>query len=153
MREEACGGDLPLVAQQALLSVIDQIEGLRRQRAQLDKHLMAWHRANPDSRRLATISGIGTVTASAIVAAVGDGQQFRSGREFAGLDWACATAEFEWRQGTTRTHLQEGKRPPAVAPCNRSHGALVHQPHGLKNSLCQINSDCSNLLPWTSPFR
>lgn len=83
VREETCGGDLPLVARQALFSLVDQIGCLRQQRANLDKQLTAWHRANPDSRRLATIPGIGTVTASAIIAAIGDGRHFRSGRELA----------------------------------------------------------------------
>jgi transposase len=35
------------------------------------------------SRRLATIPGIGVVTATALAAALGDGHSFRSGREFA----------------------------------------------------------------------
>ena len=36
-----------------------------------------------DSRRLATIPGIGPITATAIVASVGSSSQFRSGRHFA----------------------------------------------------------------------
>ena len=35
------------------------------------------------SRRLATIPGVGPITASAIVATVGDATQFKSGRQFA----------------------------------------------------------------------
>jgi transposase len=41
------------------------------------------HRARPDSQRLTTIPGIGHVTASAIIASIGDGKQFRSARQFA----------------------------------------------------------------------
>lgn len=44
--------------------------------------MIAWHRTNADSQRLATIPSIGVVTATAIVSAIGDGKQFRSGREF-----------------------------------------------------------------------
>jgi transposase len=44
--------------------------------------MMAWHKTNADSQRLATIPNIGVVTASAIVAAAGSGKQFKSGREF-----------------------------------------------------------------------
>ena len=50
---------------------------------QKGKQMTAWHRADADSQRLTTIPGIGVVTASAIIAAIGDGKQFRSGREFA----------------------------------------------------------------------
>jgi transposase len=42
-----------------------------------------WHRANAASRRLATIPGIGPLTASAIVASVTDPSMFASGRELA----------------------------------------------------------------------
>lgn len=44
---------------------------------------MAWHRTDETSRRLATIPGVGPITASAIAATVADSSQFRSGREFA----------------------------------------------------------------------
>ena len=44
---------------------------------------MAWHRSDDTSRRLATIPGIGPITASAIAASVPDPTQFKSGRQFA----------------------------------------------------------------------
>ena len=43
----------------------------------------AWHKANPVSRRLATIPGIGPLIATAIAATVPDPDAFRGGREFA----------------------------------------------------------------------
>ena len=45
--------------------------------------MVAWHRADGDSKRLATIQGVGVVTASAILASIGNGKQFKSGREVA----------------------------------------------------------------------
>ena len=50
---------------------------------QIEKRLNAWHRADETSRRLATIPGVGPITASAISATVSDASQFKSGREFA----------------------------------------------------------------------
>ena len=44
---------------------------------------MAWHRQNEDSQRLATIPGVGVISATALAASVTDPAQFRSGREFA----------------------------------------------------------------------
>lgn len=44
---------------------------------------MAWHRANAACKRLETIPGIGFITATALVATVGDAAIFRSGRQFA----------------------------------------------------------------------
>jgi transposase len=49
----------------------------------IDAQIMAWHKANPVSQRLATIPGIGPLTATAIAATVPDPAVFRSGREFA----------------------------------------------------------------------
>jgi len=39
----------------------------------VEARLLAWHRSNAVSRRLATIPGIGPITASAIAATVVDG--------------------------------------------------------------------------------
>ena len=75
--------ELPAFVRQVLTSLIDQIEQLKKEVRKLDQQMQAWHKENADSQRLATIPGVGVVTASAIVAAIGDGKQFRSGREFA----------------------------------------------------------------------
>jgi transposase len=75
--------DLPAFARQVLLTIADQLEALKKEAGVLERQLAAWHRSNKDSQRLATIPGIGVVTASAILAAIGDGKHFQSGREFA----------------------------------------------------------------------
>ena len=75
--------DLPIVAQQAMFSLVEQIKTLKQEIIKLDKQMAAWHKAQADSQRLATIPGVGVITASAIVAAIGTGKQFKSGREFA----------------------------------------------------------------------
>lgn len=74
---------IPPLARQVLCSLADHIDELKQQISCLDRQMLAWHRAHADSQRLATIPGIGHVTASAIIAAIGDGTQFHSGREFA----------------------------------------------------------------------
>jgi transposase len=75
--------DLPVVAQQALFSLVDQLKTLKQELVKLDKQMNLWHATQIDSQRLTTIPGVGVVTASAIVAAIGTGNQFKSGREFA----------------------------------------------------------------------
>jgi len=74
---------LPVVAQQAMFSLVEQIKTLKQEVAKLDKQMAVWHKAQADSQRLATIPGVGVITASAIVAAIGSGKQFKSGRELA----------------------------------------------------------------------
>ena len=49
----------------------------------IERRLEVWHRHNPASRRIAAIPGVGVLSATAAVAAMGDPAAFRSGREFA----------------------------------------------------------------------
>jgi transposase len=49
----------------------------------LERQLLAWHKTNPVSQRLASIPGIGPIIATAIATTVADPTAFRSGREFA----------------------------------------------------------------------
>src|SRR5258708_35346827 len=51
--------------------------------ASLEGQLLAWHKSNPVSQRLASIPGIGPIIATAIATTVADPNVFRSGREFA----------------------------------------------------------------------
>lgn len=76
-------GMLPELARQTLLLIAGMIEGLSMQIRKIEIELMAWHRTNPACRRLETIPGIGFITATALVATVGDARVFRSGRQFA----------------------------------------------------------------------
>ena len=64
----------------------------------MEKRILAQHRADAASRRLATIPGIGPITASAIAAAVPDATLFKSGRQFAA-----------WLGLTPRAHSSGGK--------------------------------------------
>ncbi len=80
---KAAGDEVPELARNALNMLVDQFGlleiGIRRAEA----GIIAWHRSNEASRRLATIPGIGPITASAIAATVPDARLFSSGRQFA----------------------------------------------------------------------
>ncbi len=74
---------LPGLAREALSFLISQLQHVKQQLLALEKKLKAWHRASKASQRLETIPGIGVITATALVATIGDAQQFKSGRELA----------------------------------------------------------------------
>lgn len=74
---------LPELARQALAMLVAQLRASEAGIAALDLKIRAWARADEASRRLATIPGIGPLTASAIVATVGDVGRFPTGRDFA----------------------------------------------------------------------
>ena len=78
-----CDDSLPHLARMALRPLARRLAGLEVELAELDHQLLRWHRANPASLRLATIPGIGPITATAIVASITDPSMFKSGREFA----------------------------------------------------------------------
>ena len=50
---------------------------------ELEAQILLWHRENEASRKLAEIPGLGPITASAIVATVGDAREFKNGRQLA----------------------------------------------------------------------
>jgi transposase len=54
-----------------------------RQVAELDAQIKAWHRQSDSSRKLEKIPGIGPVTASALIASIGDAKNFDNGRQLA----------------------------------------------------------------------
>ncbi len=73
---------VPEAAREVLL-LAGQFDEVERRISEIDARILAWHKASPMSRRLATIPGIGPLIATAIVATVPDAGAFRSGREFA----------------------------------------------------------------------
>lgn len=75
--------EVPALAQRVVKSLADQIGALQVQLAALEKELLAWHRSSELSQRLATIPGVGVISASALAASVTEPERFRSGRQFA----------------------------------------------------------------------
>lgn len=74
---------IPSLARAALKPLVNQLRAAEAAIAALTVELVAWHKSNQASQRLATIPGIGILTATAIAATVPDASTFKSGREFA----------------------------------------------------------------------
>ena len=73
---------LPEIARLTLTMLADQLDALAEQVHALERRLLAWHRQDQASQRLATIPGVGIITATALSATVCDPSLFRSGCEF-----------------------------------------------------------------------
>jgi transposase len=80
---QAEAGELPDIARSTLTVLADQLGALAILIHALERRLLAWHRQDQDSQRLATIPGAGIISATALVASVPNPALFRSGREFA----------------------------------------------------------------------
>ncbi len=76
-------GRIPDQARIGLMIIVDQLRSVQSNIVKQEKHLKAWHRSSEASRRLATIPGVGVITATALVATIGDASQFRSARQLA----------------------------------------------------------------------
>jgi transposase len=74
---------VPALAQRVVKGLADQICALQVYLAALEKELLAWHRSSELSQRLATIPGVGVISATALAASVSEPERFRSGRQFA----------------------------------------------------------------------
>jgi transposase len=89
---------LPALARDALAGLAGQLRSAQAEIDVIEAKVLQWHRADAGSRRLATIPGIGPITASALAASVPDATLFRSGRQFAA-----------WLGLTPRAHSSGGK--------------------------------------------
>ena len=93
---------IPALLLSVLHLMLQQIDQLRSASAAIEAKIMAVAKADPAMRRLATIPGIGGLTAHAIVTAIGDGRQFAASRDFAawcGLTPRGASSGLKRREG------------------------------------------------------
>ncbi len=80
--EDAENG-IPGTMRQLLQRLNDHLKELDRQVGELELQVKQWHRDNEVSLKLESIPGIGPITASAIVATVGNALEYKSGRQLA----------------------------------------------------------------------
>jgi transposase len=75
--------ELPGLFRQLVQRLLEHLKILDRQVNEMEIQIQMWHRSNPLSRKLEKIPGIGPLTASAMVASVGDAKSFNNGRQLA----------------------------------------------------------------------
>jgi transposase len=91
---------LPALARELFAWHAKEYAQLQAQLTTVDARLMAWHRHNEPSRRLAKIPGIGPIGASLLVIKVAQPEAFRSGRHFSA--WIGLTPKDHSTAGKTR---------------------------------------------------
>lgn len=96
--EDAENG-LPGTMRNLIDRLTENLKEMDRQAKELEVQILLWHRENDASRKLAAIPGLGPITASAIVATVGDAREFRNGRQLAA-----------WMGLVPRQHSSGGKQ-------------------------------------------
>jgi transposase len=78
--EDAENG-LPGMGRELFARLLEHLRHLDAQVQALEAQIKAWHRQDAASRRLEAVPGIGPLTASALVASIGDARNFKNGRQ------------------------------------------------------------------------
>jgi transposase len=89
---------LPALARELFAALGEEYAELKLKLGKIEAQLMAWHRQNELSRRLAEIPGVGPIGAALMTMKVVNPQAFRSGRDFAA-----------WLGLTPKDHSTAGK--------------------------------------------
>jgi transposase len=100
LKQIAQDESVPTLARELFAMQGREYAQLRVELKAIEAKLMAWHRASPDSRRLARIEGVGPIGATALVMKTPDPHAFPSGRHFAA--WIGLTPKDHSTAGKTR---------------------------------------------------
>ncbi len=80
---EDASNELPGSFRLLVQRLLEHLKELERQVHELELQILAWHRQSEASRKLEQVPGIGPITASALVASLGDANHFKDGRQVA----------------------------------------------------------------------
>ena len=128
--EDPADTALPDLARQALQCLTSQIRAIQEQIAPIEKKLLAWHSSCEASRRLAEIPGVGLITATAVVASVGNATQFRSARQFAAWQGASIDDNAGRAEAVVGADLARSADPDLCRrlSCSRGLSSAGHRP-------------------------
>jgi transposase len=148
---DEAGDALPGAFRQLVQHMLDHFKELDRQAGELEVQIQAWHRANALSRKLEQIPGIGPITASALVASIGDAKNFANGRQLAA--WLGLVPR-QHSTGGKSTLLGMSKRGDCYLRTLLIHGAravIRHAEHkrnahgGLQSLLARRNKNVATV--------
>jgi len=114
------GRALPMALRQIVVHLLEEVRGLEARVAALDRELARVAREHPIATRLLQVPGVGIITATAMIGAVGHVHAFRRGRDFA--SWLGLTPR-ESTTGTRRYLGRISKRGDGYLRCLLTHGA------------------------------
>jgi transposase len=117
--EEAENG-LSFLFRQLLQGLWGDLHVLDQRMTELDKQIAVIAQEDPTARRLQQLRGVGPLIATALVATVGDGKQYRKGRDMAA---ALGLTPRQHSSGGKDRLLGISKRGDAYLRCLLVHGA------------------------------
>jgi len=117
---EDAENELPGTFRLLIQRLLDHLKALQEQVDEIEVQIKVWHRASEASQRLEKVPGIGPLTASALVASIGDAKNFDTGRQFAA--WLGVVPR-QHSSGGKPTLLGMSKRGDAYLRTMLIHGA------------------------------
>ena len=111
--------------------LLDHLKVLDKQVDEIEAQIVAWHRQSADSKKLDQIPGIGPLTASVLVASLGDARSFESGRQVAA--WLGLVPR-QHSSGGKQNLLGISKRGECYLRTLLIHGARVVIHHASKRA-------------------
>jgi len=90
--------DLTPVTRELIHALSEELTDIESRIDHVTRRIKAWADADDTARRLMTIPGIAALTATALIAAVGDASQFRKGRDLSAWLGLVPRQQFERRQ-------------------------------------------------------
>jgi transposase len=128
---------IPELARALFAELGREYAGLEVRLDQLGARLMAWHRANEMSLRLAEIPSIGPICAAGLVMKIPNPQAFRSGRDFAA-----------WLGLTPKDHSTAGKQRTGVITRAGDEDLRRLLVVGATSVVQQASKDRGKPMPW-----
>ncbi len=117
---EAAENELPGSFRMLIQRLLEHLKALQQQVDEIETQIKAWHRNSEASQRLEKVPGIGPLTATVLVASVGDAKNFDNGRQFAA--WLGVVPR-QHSSGGKPTLLGMSKRGDAYLRTMLIHGA------------------------------
>jgi len=117
---EDAENELPGTFRLLIQRLLEHLKILQKQVDEIELQIKAWHRASEASQRLEKVPGIGPLTATVLVASVGDAKNFDNGRQFAA--WLGVVPR-QHSSGGKPTLLGMSKRGDAYLRTMLIHGA------------------------------
>ena len=135
--------ELTLEFRELLLELYEELTRYFEKVEHYDKKLKSIYHQNNDCKRLSKIDGIGPITATALIAAIGDPMAFKNGREFSA--WLGLTPR-QYSTGGKSKLLGISKRGDCYLRKNLIHGcrAVIHH---AKNKKDKKSKWINNKLP------
>jgi transposase len=117
---------VPGAVHRTLANACTEIEVLETNMRDVERQLAAIARQLPDVGLLQTVPGVGLITATALIALVGDIRRFGSGRHFASFLGLTPKEDTSASRRAARRHQQAGRRlPPHAADSWRPIGPVA----------------------------